>query len=132
MRYLFSNGVEDERIFVPAGMLISLFPVPHRSARLFILRGRRQGTNVSPTMQARIEAFTTELIAERAASGEIDLETMSFADMEMLSHQIGRRVARQLGANLAQQQGELYSDDDNCPICGIDCEVMIVPAGQFA
>ena len=83
-----------------------------------------QGTNVSPTMQARIEAFTTELIAERAASGEIDLKTMSFADMEMLSHQIGRRVARQLGANLAQQQGELYSDDYNCPTCGIDCEAI--------
>lgn len=91
------------------------------------MNGLPRDTNFSPEMQARVEAFTTELISERAASGEIDLKTMSFAEMEMLSHQISRRVARQLGVNLSQQQGELDPDDDNCPTCGVDCEAIKNP-----
>jgi uncharacterized protein with PIN domain len=85
---------------------------------------QRQTKKFSPAVESRIKAFTTELISERIARGEVDLKTMSFADMEMLSHEIGQRVAQQLGANFSQQQGELYSDDYNCPTCGIECEAI--------
>jgi ribosomal protein S27AE len=47
---------------------------------------------------------------------------MSFAEMEILSHQIGRRVAQQLGHQMTSLQAELYSDDYWCPTCGLDCE----------
>ncbi len=77
--------------------------------------------NSSP-LEPFIDRFAKELVQERIDNGHIDVKNMSFAEMEMLSHQIGRRVAQQLGHQMTVQQSELYSDNYNCPTCGLDCE----------
>jgi len=83
---------------------------------------------LSPALDAELEAFTNKFIEERVNSGDIDLRTMSFAEMELLSHEIGQRVARGLGGQLAERQNEtLWSDDYNCPTCGKECEAIRHP-----
>ena len=77
--------------------------------------------NSSP-LEPFIDRFAKELVQERIDNGHIDVKNMSFAEMEMLSHQIGRRVAQHLGRQMTEQQAKLYSDDYCCPTCGLDCE----------
>ena len=74
-----------------------------------------------------VERFARELVQERIDKGHIDVASMSFAEMEMLSHQIGRRVAQQLGHELTDRQSELYSSDYCCPTCGLECEAIKQP-----
>ena len=79
--------------------------------------------NCSP-LEPFIDRFAKELVQERIDNGQIDLQNMSFAQMEMLSHQIGRRVAQQLDREMTGRQSELYSDDYCCPTCGLECEAI--------
>lgn len=88
---------------------------------------RFQTEENSPALDAELEAFTNKLIEERVESGGIDLRTMSFAQMERLSHEIGRRVARMLGGQMSSRQSELHSDDYCCPTCGQECEAIKHP-----
>lgn len=77
---------------------------------------------------AMVKRFAEELVAERVSSGHINLKTASFRTIEQLSHDIGKRVAQQLGQQFTGQQcGELYSDDYNCPVCGLECEAIKHP-----
>jgi hypothetical protein len=69
-----------------------------------------------------VDRFTKELVRERIDNGHFDVRNMSFAKMEMLSQQIGRRVAQHLGQQMTSRQSELYLDDDCCPMCGLECE----------
>ena len=71
-----------------------------------------------------VDRFAKELVQERIDNGHIDVRNMSFADMEMLSHRIGQRVAQHLGHELSSRQCELYSDDYCCPTCGLECEAV--------
>jgi len=83
------------------------------------------GSENSADMNALVDRFAKEFVAERVESGHIDLKTVSFREIEQLSHDIGQRVARQLGGQItAGQCGELYSDDYNCPVCGLECEAI--------
>ena len=79
--------------------------------------------NSSP-LEPFIDRFAKELVQGRIDNGHIDVRNMSFAEMEMLSHQIGRRVAQQLGHEMTGRQAELYSDDYCCPTCGLECEAI--------
>ncbi len=79
--------------------------------------------NSSP-LEPFIDRFAKELVQERIDNGHIDVKNMSFAEMEMLSHQIGRRVAQHLGQQMTRQQAELYSDDYCCPTCDLECEAI--------
>lgn len=83
------------------------------------------GSKDSAAFDALVDRFAKDLVAERVDSGHIDLKTASFRAIEQLSHEIGQRVARQLGGQMTGEQcGELYSDDYNCPVCGLDCEAI--------
>jgi len=79
--------------------------------------------NVSQ-LDSFIDRFAKELVQERIDNGHIDLKTMSFTEMEQLNHQIARRVSQHLGREMTERQCELYSDDYNCPTCGLDCEAV--------
>ncbi len=79
--------------------------------------------NSSP-LEPFLDRFAKELVQERIDNGHIDVRNMSFAEMEMLSHQIGRRVAQQLGHQMTSRQSELSSDDYCCPTCGLECEAI--------
>lgn len=81
----------------------------------------------SSARDAAFDAFTKQIIADRLAAGDIDLKTMNFADMELFAHELGRRLARALDGELTSLQGDLYSDDYNCPTCGWECEAIKHP-----
>jgi len=74
-----------------------------------------------------VERFARELVQERIDNGHIDVASMSFAEMEMLSHQIGRRVAQQLGHEMTDRHSTLDSHDYCCPTCGLECEAIKQP-----
>ena len=74
----------------------------------------------SRPLEPFIDRFAKELVQERIDSGQIAVKNMSFAEMKMLSHQIGRRVAQHLGHQMTSLQSELYSDDYCCPTCGLE------------
>ena len=78
----------------------------------------------SRPLEPFIDRFAKELVQERIDSGQIAVKNMSFAEMKMLSHQIGRRVAQHLGHQMTSLQSELYSDDYCCPTCGLECEAI--------
>lgn len=79
--------------------------------------------NLSP-LEPFLNRFAKEIVQERIDSGHLDVQNMSFAEMEMLSHQIGRRVAQHLGHQMTGRQSELSSDDYCCPTCGLECEAL--------
>ena len=85
---------------------------------------RHQALENSSPLEPFIDRFAKELVQERIDNGHIDVRNMSFAEMEMLSHQISRRVAQHLGQQMTSQQSELSSDDYNCPTCGLECEAI--------
>ena len=78
----------------------------------------------SNSLEPFIDRFAKELVQERIDQGHLAVRNMSFAEMEMLSHQIGRCVAQQLGHQMTGLQAELYSDDYCCPTCGLECEAI--------
>jgi hypothetical protein len=86
----------------------------------------RQPQN-SSARDAAFEAFTKQIIADRLAAGDIDLRTMSFADMEGFAHELGQRLARAMSGELTCLQADLCSVDDNCPTCGLECEAIKHP-----
>ncbi len=85
---------------------------------------RHPALEKSSPLEPFIDRFAKELVQERIDNGHIDLKNMSFAEIEMLNHQIGRRVAQHLGCQMTAQQAQLYSDDYNCPKCGLECEAI--------
>jgi len=85
---------------------------------------RHPALDNSSSLEPFIDRFAKELVQERIDNGHIDVKNMSFAQMEILSHQIGRRVAQHLGHQMTGLQSELYSDDYNCPTCGLECEAI--------
>lgn len=88
----------------------------------------QNGLETSVAFDDLVDRFAKELVAERIDSGQLDLKTASFRVIEQLSHDIGKRVAQQLGGQVTEQQcGALYSDDYNCPTCGLDCEAIEKP-----
>lgn len=88
----------------------------------------RNGSENSAAFDELVDQFAKQLVAERVDSGYLDLKTASFRTIEQLSHDIGKRVAQQLGGQITGQQcGELYSDDYNCPTCGLECEAIKHP-----
>jgi len=88
---------------------------------------RLQASKTSCGMDSELEAFTNGLIQDRIDNGHVDLRTMSYSEMEQLGHEIGQRVARMLGVKFCERQGELFSDDYNCPTCGLECEAIKHP-----
>jgi len=79
----------------------------------------------SAGLETELKVFTSRIIDERIADGDIDPATMTFSEMELLGHEIGQRVARMLGGQMAGRQIEmLWSDDYNCPTCGLECEAV--------
>lgn len=86
----------------------------------------RQQKN-SSAREAAFEAFTKQIIADRLAAGDIDLKTMRFADMELLAHEMGQRLARAMSGELTGLQADLFSGEGSCPTCGRECEAIKSP-----
>lgn len=76
---------------------------------------------------AMMEQLIQAIIDERIDSGEIDLETMSFAEIEQMGHELGRRLASGFDHRLTGRQSDLWSEDWCCPTCGLECEAVRHP-----
>ena len=76
---------------------------------------------------ALMEQLVQSLIDERIETGEIDLETMSFAQIEQMGHELGRRMAAGFDRQLTGRQTDLWSKDWCCPTCGLECEAVRHP-----
>ena len=57
------------------------------------LSRRQSWTTFFRPLDSVVERFAKELVQERIDNGQINVRIMSFAEMEMLSHPIGRPVA---------------------------------------
>jgi len=84
-----------------------------------IMDDRHPALENSSPLEPFIDRFAKELVQERIDNGHIDLKNMSFAEIEMLNHQIARRVAQHLGHEMTGRQSELYSDDYCCPTTAV-------------
>ena len=86
--------------------------------------GGGHGKDAEPRVGTFVDRFARELVRERIDNGHIDVASVSVAEMETLSRQIGRRVAEQLGNELTDRRSESHSHDDCCPNCGRECEAI--------
>lgn len=71
-----------------------------------------------------LEELVRVLVAERVESGAVDIETMTFAEMEQISHGLGRELSRRLQGSFVSDQGGRMPPDYDCPTCGLECEAV--------
>lgn len=87
-----------------------------------IVRKNRSGVDSDNSLQARIKEVSRQLVNEQIENGRIDLQTASFRQIEVLSHEIGQQIARQLGQHLTEKQADQHiADQYPCPTCGREC-----------
>lgn len=67
------------------------------------------------------------LVDEGMETGEFDIDSMRFAQMEALGHGLGKELSRQVQAGLAARQGERMPERFACPECGRDCPAETKP-----
>ena len=107
-----------------AGCVVDSYPEAIRDDA----RTGAENLDAPSAVDALVERFAEELAAERVSSGQVNLKTASFREFERLSHDVGRRIAQQLGRPFTSRPcGELSSDDDHCPTCGLECEAVKQP-----
>lgn len=61
------------------------------------------------------------LVSEGMEDGEFDIDSMRYAQMEMMGHLLGKDLSRQVQAELAARQGERMPESFTCPHCSRDC-----------
>lgn len=71
-----------------------------------------------------LEELVQALVAERVESGAVDIDTMTFAEMEEISHGLGRELSRRLQGSFVSDQSGRMSSDYDCPTCGLECEAV--------
>lgn len=67
------------------------------------------------------------LVDEGMDSGEFDIDSMRYAQMEMMGHLLGKDLSRQVQAELAARQGERMPERFACPRCGRECRAETKP-----
>lgn len=76
---------------------------------------------------ALFEELVETLVDEGMQTGEFDIDSMRFAQMELLGHGLGKELSRRVQADLARRQGQRMSDAFPCPRCGRDCPTETKP-----
>lgn len=66
------------------------------------------------------EELVATLVDEGMETGEFEIDSMRFAQMETLGHGLGKELSRRVQAALAARQGERMPDHFPCPQCGGD------------
>ena len=73
------------------------------------------------------EALVQALVEERIAADEIDIDSMKFAQMELLGHGLGKQLAGRVQQALVSRQAEPMPRVFGCPTCGRQCRAETKP-----
>lgn len=74
-----------------------------------------------------LEELVDALVEEGAETGEFDIDSMRYAQMEMMGHFLGKDLSRQVQQRLAERQGEQMPGSFACPRCGRDAPAEVKP-----
>lgn len=61
------------------------------------------------------------LVDEGVQTGEFEIDSMRYAQMELLGHGLGRELSQRVQEALAARQGARMPDVFPCPTCGREC-----------
>ena len=67
------------------------------------------------------EQLVQALVDEGMETGQFDIDSMRYAQMELLGHGLGKELSRQVQAALSDRQGQRMAKTFSCPSCGRDC-----------
>ena len=67
------------------------------------------------------EELVEALVAEGMESGEFEIDSMRYAQMELLGHGLGKELSRQVQAALSERQREEMPETFPCPQCDREC-----------
>ena len=70
---------------------------------------------------ALFEELVQELVKEGQETGEFQIDSMRFAQMEMMGHGLGKELSRRVQEALAECQTEQMPQSFACPQCSRDC-----------
>lgn len=70
---------------------------------------------------ALFEELVQALVEERIEGGEIEIDSMKFAQMELLGHGLGKELSGRVQQALVARQGEQMPRVFGCPTCGREC-----------
>ena len=69
-----------------------------------------------------LEELVQALIDEGMESGQFEIDSMRYAQMELLGHGLGKQLSQRVQAALADRQGQRMPRAFACPRCGRQCE----------
>lgn len=67
------------------------------------------------------EQLVQALVDEGMQTGQFDIDSMRYAQMELLGHGLGKELSRRVQATLADRQGQRMAKAFSCPACGREC-----------
>lgn len=67
------------------------------------------------------EELVATLVEEGMETGEFEIDSMRFAQMELFGHGLGRELSRRVQEELAARQGARMPTAFACPTCGREC-----------
>jgi len=77
--------------------------------------------NTTGKSTALFEELVQVLVEERIAGGEIEIDSMRFAQMELLGHGLGKELSGRVQQALVARQAEQMPRVFGCPTCGREC-----------
>ena len=83
--------------------------------------------NATGKSKALFEELVQALVEERIEGEEIDIDSMKFAQMELLGHGLGKELAGRVQQALVARQGEQMPRVFGCPGCGRECPAETKP-----
>lgn len=67
------------------------------------------------------EQLVEALVEEGMQTGEFEIDSMRYAQMELVGHGLGQELSRQVQAALAERQGQGMPSVFPCPSCDREC-----------
>ena len=83
--------------------------------------------NATKNSTELFEELVQALVEERIAGDEIDIDSMKFAQMELLGHGHGKELASRVQQGLATRQAERMPAVFHCPTCDRECPTETKP-----
>jgi hypothetical protein len=76
---------------------------------------------LKPRSAALFQELVQALVEEGLETGQFEIDSMRYAQMELLGHGLGQELSRQVQQALAERQGQRMADVLACPTCGREC-----------
>lgn len=73
------------------------------------------------------EELVQALVEEGRETGELEIDSMRFAQMELLGHGLGKELSRRVQQALADCQTQQMAQSFACPQCGRECPTQTKP-----